>query len=88
MTTLRRIALLLATALGLVAASTAPAAAGLNLGNHCEPTTPREGPIMTTLRRIALLLATALGLIAASTAPAAAGLLLQNHCEPPTPLES
>ena len=42
MKTLRRTALLLATALGLVAASTAPAAAGLVLNNHCEPTTPTK----------------------------------------------
>ena len=37
MKTLRRIALLLATASGLVAATTTPAAAGVLLGNHCEP---------------------------------------------------
>ena len=42
MTTLRRIALLLAAAIGLIAASTAPAAAGLLLQNHCEPTEPRQ----------------------------------------------
>ena len=39
MKTLRHTALLLATALGLVAASTAPPAAGLVLNNPCEPNT-------------------------------------------------
>ena len=43
MKTLRHTALLLATALGLVAVSIAPAAAGLNLGNHCEPSEPVGG---------------------------------------------
>ena len=37
MKTLRRIALLLAAASGAVAATTAPAAAGVILANHCEP---------------------------------------------------
>ena len=42
MKTLSRTVLLLATALGLVAASSAPAVAGLVLNNHCEPAARRE----------------------------------------------
>jgi len=35
--TVPRAAVLIATTLGLIAAAAGPAAAGLNLGNHCEP---------------------------------------------------
>ena len=34
----RRTVLLLATTLGIAVAATAPAAAGVSLSNHCEPT--------------------------------------------------
>jgi hypothetical protein len=39
-TKIRRIALLLATSTGIIAATAATAHAGLNLGNHCEPRLP------------------------------------------------
>jgi hypothetical protein len=35
--TIRRILLTISVAAGLVAAAAGPAAAGINLGNHCEP---------------------------------------------------
>jgi hypothetical protein len=35
--TVRRVVVLLATTLGLIAAAAGPAAAGFNLSNHCEP---------------------------------------------------
>ena len=36
-TKIRRVALLLATSAGIVAATTAVAEAGIRLSNHCEP---------------------------------------------------
>jgi hypothetical protein len=36
-TTARRVLLLLATSIGIAAVTATPAAAGINLANHCEP---------------------------------------------------